>query len=444
MRSGLRRALSNQGTPVPFVPRTARTGGLLQGRQTDDRESALHAMRMGDVFGIVSLNASSVAKIGWHLYRKQPVDGRRRYSSGDLGDDQRIEVVSHAALDLWNHPNDFYTQRAYVEGFQQHLELTGEAYWVLDRMKSSIPLQMFYVMPHRIEPVPDPDKFLAGYIYTGPNGEQVPLQLDEVIGPPSLAMPCPWDPYHGLGWVQSVMVDVNNARNAAAWSNNYFRNNASPSGVIQNPTRWSEPEFDEFTMRWRETHRGVSAAGRVGLLEGGATWVSTQQSMRDMQFAELRQVSGDNIRRAPRVHKHMLGDADDVNRANAETAEETHARWITTDRLDRIKDVLNHRVLPMFGTTGQGVEFDYDDPVTENRELANSELTAKANAAAALVSAGYDPEQVLEAVGLPDMDFGSATPAQEPGPEPASDMDQELQDMVAAVFRRTMMNGVRR
>ena len=38
-----------------------------------------------------------------------------------------------------------------------------------------------------------------------------------------------------------------------------------------------------------------------------------------------------------------------------------------------------------------------------NREQDNAELTAKAQAALTLIQAGYDPEAVLEVVGLPDM-----------------------------------------
>jgi hypothetical protein len=183
------------------------------------------------------------------------------------------------------------------------------------------------------------------------------------------------------------------------------------------------------------------------MLEGGARWVNTQQSMRDMQFAELRQVSGDNIRRASRVHPAMLGDVEDVNRANAETAQEQHARDITCDRLDRIKDALNSRLLPMFGSTGMGVEFDYENPVSDDREQAMTELTAKVNAAVALIGAGGDPESVLEAVGLPEMDFTEpeapkvvAPPATEEDPNAPTPNADALEDAMAAAFRQ-VMNG---
>src|SRR5581483_7030935 len=67
-------------------------------------------------------------------------------------------------------------------------------------------------------------------------------------------------------------------------------------------------------------------------------------------------------------------------------------------RLDRWRDVINTQFLPLFGSAGEDVEFDYSFPMPLNREQDNAELAAKT-----LVEAGYDPAAVLEVVGLPAM-----------------------------------------
>jgi len=116
------------------------------------------------------------------------------------------------------------------------------------------------------------------------------------------------------------------------------------------------------------------------------------------------------------IHKVMLGVSDDVNRANAQTGEEVFESWQVVPRLDRVKDTLNNYFLPLFGTAGQGVEFDYVTPVPENREQDNQELLSKAQAALFLVQAGYDLSDVLEVVGLPEMDAaGTEEPGEQPG-----------------------------
>src|SRR5262249_43660890 len=63
-----------------------------------------------------------------------------------------------------------------------------------------------------------------------------------------------------------------------------------------------------------------------------------------------------------------------------------------------------------------GVEFDYSFPAPINREQDNAELTAKTAAAAALAAVGvWDPDDILEVVGLPPMDTIAAQ-----GPEPGA------------------------
>ena len=72
----------------------------------------------------------------------------------------------------------------------------------------------------------------------------------------------------------------------------------------------------------------MARAGRVGVLENGAdVGRPTATSNKDMEYGNLRLANRDEIREAWRIHKIMLGNTDDVNRANAQTGEEVFARW---------------------------------------------------------------------------------------------------------------------
>ncbi|NIS37118.1 MAG: hypothetical protein GWN07_39840, partial [Actinobacteria bacterium] len=64
------------------------------------------------------------AQVNWRLWRDR-VDGRRVTATGE--EEDRTEVIRHAALNVWNHPNPFMTRQDLVEAGQQHLDLTGEA-----------------------------------------------------------------------------------------------------------------------------------------------------------------------------------------------------------------------------------------------------------------------------------------------------------------------------
>ena len=149
MKSAIRR-LRNAGPatkpPVPISPYAYAGGSRFQlGTGTQSKEAQLRTYGMsGTVFSIVSLLQSATAFPKWHLYKKQPQDGRRRYATSDVGDDQRTEIVSHAALTLWNKPNAFMSGFEFREGSNQHFELAGETFWVLDRASATaLPLSMW-------------------------------------------------------------------------------------------------------------------------------------------------------------------------------------------------------------------------------------------------------------------------------------------------------------
>jgi HK97 family phage portal protein len=439
--------LLNQGAPVPMAPTARGLRYSLTGGRTG-METYLRAYsKMGTLWSTVSLLASSTARPEWRLYQKA-TDNRRRYSTTDIGSDQRTEVLQHAALSVLKDPNDFWTRFELFEQYQQYLDLTGLAYMLVgydDRV--NFPTELWPVRPDRIEPVPSTTDYLQGYIYHGPNGELVPLDLNEIV---PIRYPDPMDPYGGVGPVQSVLTDIDAAQYSAEWNRNYFYNGAEPGGVITAPSKMSDPDWDEFTDRWRESHRGISRAHAVAVLEGGMQWVPNATSQKDMDFANLRSMSRDIVREAYGMHKVMLGVTEDVNRANAQTGEEVFYSWKVIPRLDRWKMVLNERYLPLFGSTGKGVEFDYVAPAPQNREQDNEELTAKATAVQMLVAAGFDPHDACEVVGLPDMKFAAPAQPAKPSPPPG-EADETVsgdtaptvdtgQDM-ANLLRRVLSDG---
>lgn len=378
-------------TPVPYVGRkgTGISGLGLPFTNRGDRGEQLTTMSVvPTLFAVVHKLSTGTAAADWSLYRETK-----------NGKDQE-PVTTHAAIDLLRKPNPWMPWQEFCETTQQHIDLTGEGWWVLvksGKIPMAGPLEMWPVRPDRMEPVPSPDKFLIGYVYTSPDGEKVPLDVNDVI---QIRMPNPLDVYRGLGPVQALLVDLDSARYTAEWNRNFFKNSAEPGGIIQAPTKLSEDEFDELQERWSEQHKGVANAHRVAILEG-MEWVERKFTMRDMQFADLRKLSRDQILEGFGFPKVMLGATDGVNLANALAGEYMFSKWLISTRLDRLKGAINNDLLPLFGSTTNGIKWDYESPVPEDEEAANATLTARVNAFVALVNAGVDPASACDVVGLP-------------------------------------------
>jgi len=416
MNRSSKRLSIRDDTPVPYS--TTRSTLFSNDSDIPVSDAAYEAFgSVGTLFAIVTQIGNAFASVEWHLYRKTSVRDKSR----------RTEVTTHGFLDVWNRPNYFYTGRYFRECAQQHLDLVGETVIVLNKIGNII-VEMWIVRPDRITPVKDPKKFITGYVYKGPDGEEVPLALDDVV---RIMYPNPADPYRGMGPVQTMLYDVDAAKYSAQWNRNFFINGAQPGGVIEVDYHMNDKEFDAFLARWRHQHQGVANAHRVAVLEN-AHWKDTKFSMEDMQFVQLRELPRELIREAFAFPKPMLGTVDDVNRANAEAGMDIMAKGQTIPRLSRWKDAVNVFLLPQFAN-GKLLEADPDDPTPVNKEALNAERNSQTAGARNLALTGWHPDDVLEAMRLPAMRWVGIP---QPGQQAKIDAEDNAQNMIQAKAER--------
>lgn len=414
--------------PVPLAARRSSSGAMLgAGSGASGFEAQLRSFTTnGTVNGIVSRTSTAVSQVEWHLYRKA--------KSGKKED--RVEVTNHAAWDLWLKPNPFMTRQEFLEVAQQHIDLAGESPWVVayDKRAKTLPLELWPVRPDRMEPDPDPKKFLLGWQYRSPeDGKLIPLDLREVI---HVRTPNPLDPYRGCSPITTLLITLGRAKAAQQWNLNFFANSARPGGIIEVPQRLTDDEFDELTMRWNEQHRGVKNAHKVAVLEHGV-WKELGFNVKDLQVPELREADRDEILEAYGFPRSMLGIDESANKAVAQTAEYIFAKWLTVPRLERIRGALNNDLLPLYGGTADDLEFDFDSPVPQDEAAENEARDSKVAAYKVLVvDCGVDPKDAAEVVGLPVMEVRERVeaPAREQAP-PDPAMDASWSRIVANLVR---------
>lgn len=397
--------------PIPYAGRYEPREGIfstLAGRSTSAdkmRRGMEQYSEVSTLFGVVSRLAESCGALEWCLYRKK-TDGRRVYREVEV----RTEVQKHAAVTLMNKPNPLMDTFRFVETLDQHFETAGEWWAVAEygSIRAAGPLALWPMRPDRVLIVTDRDDVLTGYIYIGPDGEQVPLRKEDVI---HQARPNPLDIYRGLGPVQALAIKLDANRLASEYNRNFFLNSAEPGGIIEIEDRLDDDEFRELEQRWREQHRGVANAHRVAILEQGK-WVDRKYTMKDMAFVELAGMSRTDILEAFGFPKGMTGATENVNKAVADANERMYGRYLVRPRAQRFRSAWNSQLLPMFGETGKGVEFDFKDPVPEDREADSKDRITKAQAFKLLVESGVDGKDAAEVVGLPEMTWERQAPTQ--------------------------------
>lgn len=381
------------GPPIPFTAENASAMGSIFGSGKPSLNQQLDLTTSeSTLFSVLDLVSSRVAAVKWNSFR--PTDT-------EVEEDARVKVTAqqNLAVKMWHRPNKFITGKQLRNVCTWHHKAVGEAWMVMDFYDAArtLPRTWWPVRPDRMFPVPDPDDFLLGYLYRSPDGEDIALELDEVL---RITRPHPLDPHRGLGAVQTLGTALGLSLTSQQWIAAFFRNDATPGGVIEVPDGLEDHEYDQLRRRWNQQHRGVGRAHRVAILEYGK-WVPRQMSIKDMQFPQVRNLTRDQVLEAFRIHKHMLGITEDVNLANATAARETFDEAVTVPEVDEWTDLANGPYLERFGSKGGAVEFCPVSPIKKDTEEPRRDMAAKVENAEKLIGMGADWAATFDMLGLP-------------------------------------------
>ena len=304
--------------------------------------------QVGWVFACVSRISSAIAETKWRLYTK-----------GD--ENKRTEITDHPVLELFDFVNKFHTGLEMMEQTQTFIDLTGEAFWLVIKDKLGQPAEIWVMNPNKVSVVPDRKLYIKGYIYKNGN-EEIPLSTEDIV---HIKLPNPKNPFRGQSPLGAVSSDIEAEKYSSQYNRTFFQNSAEPSGVIQFEGTLTDSQYERLRYQWNNQYQGTSNAHKVAILEGGASWQGNMITQRDMQFRDLRVMNRDTIMGVYGMPKHILGIAEDVNRANAEASEYTFARWVLKPRLERIKAKLNEQFIPMYND--KNLVLDYDSPIPADK-----------------------------------------------------------------------------
>jgi HK97 family phage portal protein len=306
---------------------------------------------IGWLHACVARISTAVAEAEPHLYR-----GKGK---------AREEVTSHPLLDVLNHMTPFHTRQEAFELEQTYMELTGEFAMLIFRDQGGSVRELWPVSPQLLSVVPHPTEYLTGWVYTTSSGEKVPMDKRDVL---FIRTPNPASQYRGQGAVQAIITDLESEKAAAQWNRNYFVNGASPGEVLEIPGTLSQEQYERLSQQWKQSHQGVANAHKVAILQGGAKMVTPRVSIRDMDYAKLRQANRDIILGAFGMSPHMLGQEESSNRASAESSEYVFARWLISPRLKRLAGKITEFLLPQFPRS-EGLTFEFADPTPEDSAM---------------------------------------------------------------------------
>lgn len=312
------------------------------------------------VYACVSKIAEKVASTEFKLLRIINKDGDTE------------EVKAHEALDLLYKWNPFFTKEEALETDTINRKLTGDSYIYKVRNDQGKVVELWNIRPDLVEIKKDPNTYIGHYVVKVEDGTKEEIvPIEDLI---HVKYPSPLNQYLGMSPLLPSGERVQVEQYATEYQRDFFLNNARVDGTLETDAYLTKDQRTELLEGWNKSHKGRGKNSKTAILDAGLKYNQISLSQREMDYIESMKATRDDILTAFKVPKPIVAVTDDVNRANAETAQEIFLSETIIPELRKLVNKLNEElIIPEYG---EEYYLTFEDPVPVNREVRLAELTA--------------------------------------------------------------------
>lgn len=386
------------------------------------------AFEINAIFSAVSLISDTIASL--------PVDSYIRRDGSRFAFRPRPEWVSRPDVDT--------TKEAFWGAVIVSLLLDGNAFVRVYSNERGQIVNLNVLNPHKVKI----KRNGLGRIMFEVEGEEKLLSSDEVVFIPDVVRP---GYIRGVSRVDALKTNWGLAMALENYAAKFFGSGTQTSGVIEFPGNLTGDQAKNLQESFDSRHKGWSKAHRTAVISGGAKYVPTSVENDKAQFLDSRRLAVEDVARAFNVPPNLLGVQGSFTYASVEQNNQafvTHTLRPIIQKLEGAFSPLLNRVpggneaFIKFNLDGllradintrmsaysTGLQAGFltindvrrledfrpiDDEAANNVRvpLANVNIDAadlnaqekRVSMARQLIFAGFDPAEVLDQMGLPEM-----------------------------------------
>jgi HK97 family phage portal protein len=383
--------------------------------------------KVNAIFSAVSLISDTISTL--------PIDSYIRRDGARFAFRPRPAWVQHPDIDT--------TKEAFYGSLIVSLLLDGNGFVRVFRDNQGRVVNMTILNPSKVEIRKDK----VGSVVYIHEGENKPLNKMEVLHIPDVVRP---GQVRGISRVTALKDNFGLAIALESYAARFFGQGATTSGIIEFPGNLSPDQAKMLVDGFDARHKGFRKSHKTGVLSGGAKFVQTTMENDRAQFIDSRRMAVEDVARAFNIPPHLLGLPGTNTFASVEMnniAFVTHTLRPIIQKLESaftplmtaepggatafvkftLDGLLRGDANSRFSAYSIGLQAGYltindirrleDLPPVEGGEiirvpLANMNIDAaeligtdkRVTMAQKLVNSGFDPAEVLEAMGLPPID----------------------------------------
>lgn len=303
----------------PFFKKRAASWANLDAFEGKETSSGIHinetvALGIPAVYACIRVLTEAIASLPLITYERF-----------DNGDKERAKSFSLYKL-LHDEPNHLMTSFELRELLVGHLCLRGNAYCYIERDNGEI-VALWPLHPDKVTVE------ISGreLVYKHQNdGTEKTYSMDDILHFRGLST----DGIIGYSPLNLLKDSFGYSKAVQEYSSSYFKNDASPGGILSTPNALNGNSIKDLRQTWTEGHAGKGKHHRVAILDNGLTWQSIGISPQDSQLIESQKFSVVEIARVFRVPLNLVMDYErstysNVTEQNRSFLTHTLQPWLT-------------------------------------------------------------------------------------------------------------------
>jgi len=279
------------------------------------------SMKFTGVLAAVSLRSELLASFPKGIF-ELTTDGRK-----EIFNDPLYNILAYK-------PNDFMNAFTFWELVNTHLDLWGNAYVYISKVKGEV-RALTPIHPSRVEVIVDGK---VSYKVTGTKVAQLDgtHKADKFLHFKDIS----FDGYVGQSRISLANDTIAIAQSAEAFGKEFFDKGGHSKGVIETEQRMEADAMDAFAKRWAE-----NANYGTPVLDMGKSYKQLKIPMEDAQFIATRTFQLQDIARVFRVPPHLLADLSRATFSNIEHSDIQFVKYSLRPMVKRYEHELELKLL---------------------------------------------------------------------------------------------------
>jgi len=283
------------------------------------------ALGIPAVFACVRVLSEAIASLPLLTYE--------RFSNGDK---ERARGFSLYGI-LHDAPNPLMTSFELRELLVGHLCLRGNAFCYIERDAGEV-VALWPLHPDKV--VVELQGRELVYRHQNDGAEKI-YRMEDILHIRGLS------PDGLIGYSPLILLRdaFGHCKAVQEYSSSYFKNDASPGGILTSPNPLSQTAHDSLKAAWTAGHAGKGKHHRVAIMDNGLQWQSIGVTPEDSQLIESQKFSVVEIARVFRVPLNLVMDYErstysNVTEQNRSFLIHTLQPWLTRMEQAMVKSLL--------------------------------------------------------------------------------------------------------